>query len=467
MIKKITSFFLKTILIIFIIVSTLLIGSIVFLFWQSTQIADRVYPNVYVNGINIGGKTTVQIEEYFLTKTQKLQLTKLVLNYQNIDIATFSGKMINLSYDTKTIAYHAISIGRSENLASKLYQRIKTLLRLGRFNFTVNVNYDPYPLNEFLDNLEEKYNKPAENALFKFENGKVTAFAPEKNGLQIQREKALNQIEFFVKALDESPKDFIVQITDETIKPEISLSSSNNLGIVETIGEGVSDFTGSIPGRIHNIILASSHLNGVLIAKDELFSFNQTIGDISAATGYKPAYIIKNGRTVLGDGGGVCQVSTTLFRAGLNAGLPIVERSAHAYRVHYYENDKEPGFDATVFNPSNDLKIKNDTSAYILIQTVVDKTNNKLTFTFYGKKDGRTTEISDIKLWDVRSPPTPVYQDDPTLKKGITRQVDWPAPGGKASFHYKVIRDGETLIDQDFFSSYRPWRAVYLVGTME
>lgn len=467
MLKKITSFFLKSIALAMVVLVVVLAGGAGYITWQAEAIGDRVYPNVYISGANFGGQTAAEIEDYFLAKNQKLRDSAVALNYQNTEIATFSAEMIGLSYDAPTLAVHAIAIGRSANLASALYQRVRTILKLGRFNFNAEINYDLQPIYEFLDNLEEKYDRPAENALFKFKNGKVTAFAPEKEGTSIQKEKALTQVEVFLNSLGDEPNYFEAAVEETIVKPEITLSSSNDFGIVETVGVGVSDFAGSIPGRIHNIILAASRLNGVLIAKNELFSFNQAIGDISAATGYKPAYIISKGRTILGDGGGVCQVSTTLFRAALNAGLPIAERVAHAYRVHYYENDSKPGFDATVFNPSADLKIKNDTPAYILIQTAVDQNKNLLTFTLYGRADGRAAEISDIKLWDVRPAPPPTYQDDLTLKRGVIKQVDWSTPGAKASFHYKVIRAGETLIDQDFISSYRPWRAVYLVGTAE
>jgi vancomycin resistance protein YoaR len=233
------------------------------------------------------------------------------------------------------------------------------------------------------------------------------------------------------------------------------------------IGFGKSDFSGSINERIHNLILAASKFNGVLIAPNKVFSFNETVGDISSLSGYKPAYIIKDGKTILGDGGGVCQVSTTLFRAALNAGLPIVERHAHAYRVHYYENDSKPGLDATVFSPYVDLKIKNDTPAYILIQTEVDKKNNLLFFYLFGKKDQREVNLSPITVWDVVSPPEPKYQDDPTLKKGTIKQIEWAAWGAKSSFNYKVTKKGEIIFEKTFFSSYRPWPAVFLVGTAD
>src|SRR5581483_10285430 len=97
---------------------------------------------------------------------------------------------------------------------------------------------------------------------------------------------------------------------------------------------------------------------------------------------------------VLGDGGGICQVSTTLFRAILSAGLPIVERHAHAYGVHYYEEDSEPGIDATVYTPTVDLKFKNDTGHYLLIQSTVDLEQLRLTYNIYGTKDDRQVTLT-------------------------------------------------------------------------
>ena len=123
----------------------------------------------------------------------------------------------------------------------------------------------------------------------------------------------------------------------------------NDLGVKELVGSGYSTYSGSIENRVFNVSHGASKINGVLIPPGETFSFNKTVGDITAATGFKQAYVIKSGRTVLDDGGGICQVSTTLFRAALNAGLPIVNRTAHAYRVGYYEQGFPPGIDATIY----------------------------------------------------------------------------------------------------------------------
>ncbi|HZQ29900.1 MAG TPA: VanW family protein, partial [Patescibacteria group bacterium] len=172
-----------------------------------------------------------------------------------------------------------------------------------------------------------------------------------------------------------------------------------------------------------------------------------------------------NGKTVLGDGGGVCQVSTTFFRALLNAGLPIVERHPHSYRVGYYEQDSPPGLDATIYYPSVDLKFRNDTGNYILIQTVVDYDNLRLTFNLYGTKDGREVSISNSVITNQTPAPPPLYQDDPTLPKGVIKQVDFEAAGADVYFTREVRKNGRVVLADKFVSNYQPWQAVFLRGT--
>jgi vancomycin resistance protein YoaR len=238
----------------------------------------------------------------------------------------------------------------------------------------------------------------------------------------------------------------------------------NNLGIKELIGRGTSRFSGSIPSRVFNVSLASSRINGVLVAPNETFSFASAIGDISKYTGYKEAYIIQNGKTILGDGGGVCQVSTTLFRAVMNAGLPIIERHAHAYRVGYYEQDSGPGLDATVFVPSVDFKFLNDTGNYILIQTSVNTKNLTADFKIYGTSDGRKSTVSKPVVTDQIAPADDLYVDEPTLPMGKIVQLEHRAWGARVSFSYTVEKGGTQIYQKNFVSVYQPWQAVYQRG---
>ena len=326
-------------------------------------------------------------------------------------------------------------------------------------------NFDRLKIAQYAKDFGQTINVPPENATFQFENNQVLVFKPSKEGIFLQEPRFVEELTRSLEFLEKDNQTTELQISVVKTPAEISTGDANSLGIKEIISQGTSLFYGSITERIHNLQLASLKLNGILIAPEETFSFNKTLGDVSAKTGFKQAYIIKDGRTVLGDGGGVCQVSTTLFRAALNGGLPIIERRAHAYRVHYYEDDLGPGFDATVFDPSADLKFKNDTGKYILIQTNIDLKKKQLVFTLYGTKDGRQIEISKVRVWDKQPPPPDLYQDDPTLPTGTVKQIDWKAWGAKAAFDYKVTKDGETIFEKTFTSVYKPWQSVYLRGT--
>lgn len=240
--------------------------------------------------------------------------------------------------------------------------------------------------------------------------------------------------------------------------------SKESYGITNLLGIGKSKFTGSINSRVHNLNLAAEKINGTLIAPGEEFSFLNTVGPISSSTGFQTAYVISQGRTVLGEGGGVCQTSTTLFRAILNSGLPITARYPHAYRVGYYEQDAKPGFDASVYYPSLDLKFKNDTDRYILVQAEVDKTKYEMTFYLFGTKDGREVKVTEPELFGYIPTPAPEYIEDKTLKPGQTKQIDFPASGITSSFERTVTKNGEELYKDNFKSTYSPWKAIYLKG---
>lgn len=316
--------------------------------------------------------------------------------------------------------------------------------------------------------LAVTFDQPAQNALFRFVDAakKVEEFKPAKTGQKIKQDELVNSMINNLSSLEKNDnKEVDLEIPVERTDPTVTNSQVNTLGIKEIVGKGESDYSGSIVNRIYNLKKAAEDMNGVLVAPGEIFSFNKYVGDISAAGGYKQAYVIKEGKTILGDGGGVCQVSTTLFRAALAAGLPIEERTAHAYRVHYYENDSQPGIDATIFTPSVDLRFRNDTPAYILIQSRVDETKNKLYFDLYGTSDDRKVEMSKVRLWDSTPPPPDLYQDDPSIPSGQVRQVDFAAWGVKTAFDWKVTRNGEVLQNRTFYSNFRPWQAIYLRGT--
>ncbi len=422
---------------------------------------DKVYPNVSIDGIPFGGKSRDEVRDYW--ESQNVPFEKAVFEFKfEGSIATVSGSAIDLGYDATLSATQAYSVGRTGNM---LRDFVTKFLR-GPVVLTPYYRWESGQVKDTFDRMAAEIDIPVQEALFQFENGRVTDFRQSRDGRMLDRESAMEKFTTAVRSLPHAPQyHIVINLPVIAVKPRITTEEVNDFGIKELIGRGYSEFQGSIPGRIHNVALAASRINGVLIPPGTTFSFNETVGDISAATGYQSAYIIKDGRTVLGDGGGVCQVSSTLFRAALATGLPIVERNAHAYRVHYYEDGGfKAGLDATVFSPSVDLKFTNDTPGHILIQTKIDTKKLTLAFEFYGTNDGRSSQILNHVVYGETPPPPPLYQDDPTLAPGVTKQVDFAAWGAKAKFDYKVTRGNEVLQDTTFYSVFRPWQAVFLRG---
>ena len=328
------------------------------------------------------------------------------------------------------------------------------------------VGYKKEALASEVTKIASSLNREPQNPTFIFEEGRVKEFAPAQDGLKVMQEKMVEEILTALSTLErQEESELTLEIPLEKTPPKISTGDVNNLGIKELIGKGSSNFRGSIANRVYNIGHASSKFKGVLIAPGQTFSFNETLGDVSSLTGYKQAFVIKDGKTVLGDGGGVCQVSSTFFRAALAAGLPIVERRAHSYRVGYYEQGYPPGLDATVYAPTTDLKVLNDTPGHILIQPLFDAKAATLSFEFYGTSDGRVAKTTKPVVSGVTPPPEDLYVDDPALPTGIIKQIDFKAWGAKVTFDYTVERDGEVIYEKTFVSNFRPWQAVFLRGT--
>ncbi|MDO8451593.1 MAG: VanW family protein, partial [bacterium] len=294
----------------------------------------KIYPNVWVGEISVGGQAPDVVQKYWHAQNEPFLEADFELRFED-HVATVSGRELDAGYDATLSATQAYLVGRSGHLLSDLARKFLET----RVLLTPYFRYKREVFDEALVDLAERIDLPVQEALFTFEHGKVTAFKPSGDGRRVNQQKTYEELDsLLIHIPQSSEKQIHVPIIVDTLKPSVTTEEANTFGIRERIGRGYSEFTGSIPGRIHNVRLAASKVHGILLKPEETFSFNDAVGDISAATGFQTAYIIKDGRTVLGDGGGVCQVSSTLFRSALAAGLPILERKAHAYRVHYYED---------------------------------------------------------------------------------------------------------------------------------
>ncbi len=324
--------------------------------------------------------------------------------------------------------------------------------------------YSEKNLEKLLDEITKEVGTPPIEPELVVEGNSVKKFIAPADGIGVDSDENKKRIISQLQKIEGGEKTETVSLAVTKQSPKKTLANTNSLGIEERIGIGESEYAHSIPGRVHNVGLTTSRIHAKLVMPGEEFSFNKYLGEVSAKTGFKPAYIIKEGQTVLGDGGGVCQVSSTLFRAILNAGLPITERRGHSYRVSYYEQNSKPGFDATVYSPHPDLRFVNDTSAPILINAVANAKKTYMFIELYGKSDGRKAEIKNYKQWGAQPAPPPVYQDDPSLRPGQVKQVDYAAPGLKTSFEYVVTYPSGEEKAKTFTTNYIPWRAVYLRG---
>jgi len=263
-----------------------------------------------------------------------------------------------------------------------------------------------------------------------------------------------------------------VQLVFDYSNPPVTDDKTGaDLGVTELVSAETSYFYGSSPDRVKNIQAAAASFHGLMIAPGETFSMASQLTDISLENGYAEAMIIVGGRTVKGVGGGVCQVSTTLFRTAFFGGFPVNERHAHAYRVYYYEkvagnriNTDLAGLDATVYVPLVDFKFTNDTPYWLLMETYVVPSQSSITWKFYSTKDGRTVDWDTTGPINRTPPPDPQYIENSDLAEGQINQVDWEAEGADVNVTRTVYRDGAVYFQDYFNTHYQPWRAVYEYG---
>jgi vancomycin resistance protein YoaR len=331
---------------------------------------------------------------------------------------------------------------------------------------TYQVGLDTGELRSFLNEIAPSLEKASADARFIFNDDtrELEVIQPAVIGQSLDIDATIQAINENLTAGEHRVNldlDYqLPRVTDDMTAAE--------LGITELVHDEISYFRGSDSSRIQNIETASSRFHGVLVAPGETFSMAEVLGDVSLDTGYAEAWIIYGDRTIKGVGGGVCQVSTTLFRTVFFSGLPVVERYPHAYRVYYYEQTYSghdaslAGLDATVYVPLVDFKFTNDTPYWLLMETYMG--SNWLQWKFYSTSDGRSVEWDSSGLRNKQDPPTPVYQENPSLAKGEIKQVDWAVEGADVSISRYVYRDGNLYFEDAFGTHYEPWRAVCEYG---
>jgi vancomycin resistance protein YoaR len=324
-----------------------------------------------------------------------------------------------------------------------------------RSGTAVRIGLDEESVAAFLEPIADEINTAPKNAKFVIADTRVTEFRASEKGRILPIPANIRSIEAAVLGNAES-----VELLTEEAEPQQKTDEVNTLGIRERIGFGKTSFAGSPKNRRHNIQTAVQHLNGLIIPQGVTFSLVDAIGNVDADTGYRQELVIKGDRTIPEFGGGLCQIATTVFRAALDAGLPILERQNHSYRVPYYE--PPIGIDATIYLPNPDLKFMNDTLGAILIQARVEGDN--LIFEFWGTKDGRVAERTDPVVTNIVQPPPPKIIQTEDLPVGVKKCTERAHAGADASFTYTVTYADGRKEAKIFRSHYRPWQEVCAIG---
>ncbi len=330
---------------------------------------------------------------------------------------------------------------------------------------TVRLALNPDALHQILTGIEAQVDRQAQDPHFHFQDAtrELVLMSPGVVGRALDVEASAKAISDAVLQGQHS----VALVVNETKPDAADTATAQQLGISGLLPNGVqtSYFYGSSAARIQNISAAAARFDGVLVAPGETFSMGQTLGDISLNNGYTEALIIYGGQTIKGVGGGVCQVSTTLFRTVFKTGFPVVERVPHAYRVSYYEETSSggidptlAGLDATVYFPLVDFKFKNDSPYWILMETFVD--GDSLTWKFYSTSDGRSVTWNTTGPQNIVPAPDARFTANPDLNPGQITQTDYAANGADVDVTRTVTKDGAVYFQDEFKTHYEAWQAV-------
>ncbi len=308
--------------------------------------------------------------------------------------------------------------------------------------------------DDWLVRLGRRVEKPARDAGFSV-NGPHVRLVPAQPGIRLDGVGAARAL--LHAALKRLPQLRVAQLPVQEAPAKLSTAAARAMHISGIVSTYTTVF-GGVPNRIHNVELVSHLVDNKLIAPGATFSFNKTTGERNASKGFLVAPVIVNGELTTGLGGGVCQVSTTVFNAAFEAGLKITERTNHALYISHYPQ----GRDATVNYPDVDLQFVNDTGSWMLLRTFVS--SSSLTVSLFGTPVHRKVTSTVTPLVTHGVPPVK-KTIDPTLKPG-EKVVDDP---GSSALSTSVTRDvytaaGKLLYHDTWYSSYRATPKLVRIG---
>ena len=293
-------------------------------------------------------------------------------------------------------------------------------------------------------------------------SGQLTVISPSSAGRRLNVEGTIKRLEAAVF----EPLNRRVSMVFDPLEPRYPNNvSAAKLGIKELVAESTTYYWGSWQNRRSNIALGAGKLHGIIVAPGEEFSFNHHLGDITPQAGYLEGSVILGGATVTGIGGGICQVSTTMYRAAYSGGYAITERNSHGYRVGYYEYaGAGPGLDAAIWQPEVDLRFQNNTPNHLLIESSFLGAQDALQFRIYSTRHWNTVIESPI-IREIVPAPEELYVENSDLYLGQIQQIDYSADGADVWVYRNVYATDGSLVKRDqAFTRYSPWQAVFEVA---
>lgn len=432
----------------------------------------------------IKGNNVSFVQERNGTRVNQAKLIKQIKS----EIAKMNPKKIEV---TVAVAYPNVTLGDTEAARQQVLTMLKSRLNLKWQKGNWNVSPDTFTgwikfkseeikgdaggyrlvaylsddeIGDYLKKISKDIDGAPKNAKLAMVDNKLTVTSPSVTGYAFDQSASIAPIKEAITAGQSKE----IQLSVKEVQPDVTDSNFTSLGINEIIGTGATNFKGSTDARKANIANGTRIVTGTLIKPGDEFSAVKAIGNVDASTGFVIGLVIKGNKTQPEYGGGLCQVSSTLFRAALYSGLRVTERKNHAYRVSYYETDGNgkkigPGLDSTIYGPHPDLRFVNDTGHWILVQGRVE--GNKLTFDFWGTKDGRVATIDGPHVSNEIPAPATQYIETDTLYVGQKQQLEGSHPGATAVVNYTVTRNGQVINQQTFKSVFKPWGGQILVGT--
>jgi len=416
--------------------------------------AQRVLPNVYAGDLNLGGMTREQGILQLQQLADELREQTVTLKVGN-QTRTLPLKAIGVDIDGEAVMDRALKAGHTGPIWKRWSESRRIRNEGARIPLPIKLNREK--LRQEVDNLLAGITRPPVDASLHITPGDRVEIIPGRNGLQVDH---VSLYSVLLNVLSTGAEPYQVEITPVDIKPGRTVEDIKAMGINGLLSSFTTRFNPDQVGRTYNVRVAAAALDGLLVPPGKEVSFNKVVGPRSTEAGYKNAKIILNNEFVEGLGGGVCQVSSTIYNAVLLADLTVTERNNHSLPVGYVPI----GRDATVAYNYLDFCFQNTHDSYILVKSAVGY--DTLTFKIFGNTSNKKDII--IKSWVTKVlEPEVIYEEDPNLAKGQEVVKQEGARGYKTSGVLVINQNGKTVTRPLPESFYRPMNKIIAVGTKE